>query len=286
MISIIIPVYNEKSVVIKTIDDIKNILQDFESKYELIVVNDGSSDGTGEVLEKRNDFTLISRKENRGYGYSLKEGIKNANGEKILIIDADGSYPIESIPTLIKESESYEMVIGERTGEKVSISIFNKTAKLILRILIFLLTSKWIKDINSGLRIFNKEIALKNWGIIPDGFSFTTTITVVTLIQNIKIRFIPINYYKRIGLSKIKPIRDFIGFIILVIRVTSFFNPLRFFIPISFLFFILTILRVTRDILMFNSIETLSVLLFIISLQTFFFGLIADIIVNKFDSRG
>jgi len=186
---------------------------------------------------------------------------------------------------LIKESAFHEMVIGERTGKKVSINIFNKAAKLILRSLIFILTSKWIKDINSGLRIFNKELVLKYWSIIPDGFSFTTTITVAALIQNIRVKFIPINYYKRIGSSKIKPVQDFIGFIILVIRVTSFFKPLRIFLPISIFFFFATIMRAARDIIMFNSIETLSVLLFILSLQTFFFGLIADMIVNQFNRK-
>jgi glycosyltransferase involved in cell wall biosynthesis len=285
MVSIVIPVYNEGSVIIDTIDKINAVLEFQDYEYEIITVNDGSTDNTKILLEDRKDITLISRMDNKGYGYSLKEGIQSSKGSRILIIDADGSYPIEDIPLLIKESAFYEMVIGERTGKKVSINIFNKAAKLILRSLIFILTSKWIKDINSGLRIFNKELVLKYWSIIPDGFSFTTTITVAALIQNIRLKFIPINYFKRIGSSKIKPVQDFIGFIILVIRVTSFFKPLRIFLPISLFFFFATIIRSVRDIIMFNSIETLSVLLFILSLQTFFFGLIADMIVNQFNRK-
>ena len=289
MVSIVIPVYNEDSVIIDTIDQINAILESHDHEYEIIVVNDGSTDNTKILLKHRKDINLISRIDNRGYGYSLKEGIENSKGDRILIIDADGSYPINTIPMLIKESADYEMVIGERTGKNVSINIFNKTAKLILRCLIFFLTSKWIKDINSGLRIFNKQLVLKYWSIIPDGFSFTTTITVAALIQNVSLKYISIDYYKRIGSSKIRPVRDFISFIILVIRVISFFKPLRIFIPISEIFFIATIMRAARDIIMFNSIETLSILLFILSLQTFFFGLLADMIVshsnrkNKFD---
>ena len=173
------------------------------------------------------------------------------------------------------------MVIGERSGENVSIGLFNRFGKLLLRLLTYSLTSDWIKDINSGLRIFKKELFLKYWSIIPDGFSLTTTLTVASLIEKHGIKFIPIDYYERIGKSKIRPLQDFFNFVILVFRIVSFFKPLRFYLPISIFFLIAAILRAIRDILLFNSIETAAVLLFIIAIQTLFFGLLADLIVNK-----
>ena len=281
MISVVIPAFNEEKIIAETIENIDSVLRKQKTKYEIIIVNDGSTDRTEEILNNCDDIILISRTINRGYGFSLKEGIRKSNGKMILIIDADGSYPVDEIPNLISESSSYDMVIGERSGKNVSIGLLNRFGKLILRFLIYSLSSIWIKDINSGLRIFKKELILKYWSIIPDGFSLTTTLTVASLLEKQKIKFIPIDYYERIGKSKIRPLQDFFNFVILVFRIVSFFKPLRFYLPISIFFLIAAILRAIRDIFLFNSIETAAVLLFIIAIQTLFFGLLADLIVNK-----
>ena len=281
MLTVIIPVFNEEASVIETLNNIHSVLSNQNIEYEVIAVDDGSTDRTKELLKDRDDIILISRDINRGYGFSIKEGVQKSTGDLILIIDADGSYPVHEISTLINESSSYDMVIGERSGENVSIGPFNRFGKLLLRLLTYSLTSDWIKDINSGLRIFKKELFLKYWSIIPDGFSLTTTLTVASLIEKHEIKFIPIDYYERIGKSKIRPLQDFFNFVILVFRIVSFFKPLRFYLPISIFFLIAAILRAIRDILLFNSIETAAVLLFIIAIQTLFFGLLADLIVNK-----
>ena len=281
LISIVIPVFNEEEVILNTLNEIHSLIRG-KFFYEIIVINDGSSDETGKIVSNCNDITLINRDKNRGYGFSIKEGIKKAKGDAILIIDADGSYPIEKIPVLIDEYIlNHGMVVGERSGEKVSLSLFNRFAKLILKTLIYILTSKWIKDINSGLRIFDKRIVKKYSGIIPDGFSLTTTLTVASMIENVNVKFIPINYHKRVGKSKISPIKDFLNFIILIVKIISFFKPLRFYFPIAAFFLVMAITRAIRDIFLFNSIETAAVLLFMISIQTFFFGLLAELIVNK-----
>ena len=281
MISVVITAFNEEEIIVETIENVHSVLKNQKVDYEIIIVNDGSTDRTEEILKNCNDIILISRNINRGYGFSLKEGIRKSIGSMILIIDADGSYPIDEIPNLISESSSCDMVIGERSGQNVSIGLLNRFGKLILRFLIYFLSSIWIKDINSGLRIFKKELILKYWSIIPDGFSLTTTLTVASLLEKYRIKFIPINYYKRVGKSKINPLKDFFNFIILVFRIISFFRPLRFYLPISIFFLIASFLRAIRDIMLFNSIETAAVLLFIIAIQTLFFGLLADLIVNK-----
>ena len=287
MLSVVVPVYNEDAAIINTLEEINEVLSSQKIRFEIIAVNDGSTDRTKDLLNQYNKIIVINRNENRGYGFSIKEGIKKAKGNWILITDADGSYPIESIPSFIRESAKYDMVVGDRSGEKMYVSCLNRFGKYILRILIYLLTSKWIKDINSGLRMFRKELALKYWGLIPDGFSLTTTLTVASMIEECRVKFIPIKYLRRVGKSKIRPIRDFTSFILLVLKIVSFFKPLRFFLPISTFFLIAAGLRCIRDIILVNSIGSAAILLFFLSIQTFFFGLLADLIVNrtkKYDS--
>lgn len=284
-LSIVIPVYNEGETIINTLDKINSILKDINVKYEIIVINDGSTDGSGDLLRNYRGIVLIDRRVNRGYGFSLKEGIEQALGDWILITDADGTYPLEDISRLISESIDSDMVIGERSGKQLKMGFLNKFAKILLKKLIYILIYKWISDINSGFRLFKKELALRYWDIFPEGFSFTTTLTVAAIIERYKVKFIPINYFRRSGKSHIKPIRDFFSFVILVLRIVTFFKPLRFFLPISAFFFSLSVLRSIRDILLTNAIGSLAVLLFIISIQSFFMGLLADLIVTKFGGK-
>lgn len=284
-LSVVIPVYDEEKEIINTLNKINIILKNHRIKYEIVVVNDGSTDNTGDLLKNYEGIVFIDRKVNRGYGFSLKEGIERANGEWILITDADGTYPLEDIPLFISESTDADMIIGERSGERVRMGLFNKLAKIILKKLIYILTYKWITDMNSGFRLFKKEMALRYWDIFPEGFSFTTTLTVAAIIEKYKVKYIPINYHKRTGKSHIKPMRDFFSFIFLILRIVTFFKPLRFFLPVSLCFFVFSIVRAVRDILVTNAIGSLAVLLFMISIQSFFFGLLADMVVTKFTSK-
>ncbi|RJO61659.1 glycosyltransferase family 2 protein [candidate division WS5 bacterium] len=285
-LSVVIPVYNEEEVIISTIDKIHSILKKLNIVYEIVVVNDGSTDRTSEVLMSYGgEIVLLNRDVNRGYGFSLKEGIERATGDWILITDADGTYPLEDIPLFVSECSHADMIVGERSGKSVRMGLFNKLAKVILKKLIYILAYKWVTDINSGLRLFKKEMALRYWDIYPDGFSFTTTLTVAAIIEKYKVKYIPINYYKRTGKSHIKPMRDFFSFVFLILRIVTFFRPLRFFLPISFCFFVFSVVRSLRDIFITNAIGTFAVLLFIISIQSFFFGLLADLIVVKFRGK-
>ena len=143
-ISIIIPIYNEQSIVIDTIKRIKKVVPDIE----IIAINDGSSDNTYKILKSINNIKIINHPYNLGYGTSLKDGIKMATGNFIVITDADSTYPIEDIPKLVKYSDSYDMVVGARTGDKVHIPFFRKPAKWIIKVLASYLVGKKIPDIN------------------------------------------------------------------------------------------------------------------------------------------
>jgi len=282
MISVILPVYNEEHCIAGAIETITRVFSQI-GPYEIIVVNDGSTDGTRDILRRYKDRVIvIDQLVNRGYGYSLKAGIRRASFDWICITDADGTYPIDALYEMAQKMGDYDMVVGERSGCRVCVGLFNRCGKFVLRVLVYMLAGKWIKDLNSGLRIFKKELALKYWHLLPDGFSFTTTITLASTIDRHKIYFHSINYFKRVGKSSINPFIDFIGFVNLIVRIMVFFKPLNVFIPLSLLFFIISLLRSVRHILTVNYIGNTALMLFVLSIQSFFFGLIAELIVNKF----
>lgn len=280
-ISIIIPAYNEEETIGKVLPQIRKVMEKEEWGYEIIVVDDGSEDQTPKIAQEYG-VRLISHPTNRGYGASIKTGLREARNEIILITDADETYPAKETPRLLKEMKDYDMVVGARTGEKVRMPFFRRLAKFFLNRLASYLSEKKIPDINSGLRAFKKEIALKYLHILPPKFSFTTTITLAFLSDNYLIKYIPINYHKRKGSSKIRPLRDTAGFIFLVIRTITYFNPLKVFLPISFSFFLLGLFIFFYSNFVLHKVMDITVIIiFLASVLTAFFGLIADLIVKR-----
>jgi glycosyltransferase involved in cell wall biosynthesis len=238
-LSIILPAHQEAQGIGCVIDDI--CACDI-GEYEIIVIDDGSEDKTGEIA--RNHGTKVIRHaHNRGYGAALKTGIRNAGYDLILIIDADGTYPCQVIPDLVDHltDNQYDMVIGARVGENVSIPFVRKPAKWFITRLGQYVAGETILDINSGLRVFKRSIALHFFSALPDGFSFTTTITLGMLINHYKVGYLPINYYARIGKSKINPFRDTINIFRLIFRIALYFAPLKLFMPMSGFVFLLAL---------------------------------------------
>src|SRR3990172_4026787 len=248
-VSIIIPAYNEEKSIKEVILKIQQRLSSSEIESEIIVIDDCSIDNTLKTVEELKDVKVIQHSKNMGYGTALKTGIKNSKFETLIIIDADGTYPDNAIPSLIDEANTYDMVVGARTGENVNISSLRKPAKWFLNKLANYLVQEKIPDLNSGLRLLKKEIVKKYFEILPSGFSFTTTITLAMHSDGYNIKYIPINYFKRTGKSKIKPLRDTLNFIQLIIRTILLFNPLRVFNPISFSLFLLAAGKIIYDII-------------------------------------
>ncbi len=284
IISVVIPVYNEERSVEETIKKAKFFLNKNRVAYEIIVVNDGSKDLSREILENIDDIKLINHPYNQGYGASLKTGIKASKGKYILITDADGTYTIENIPRLLKYAGKYDMVVGARTGKKVYIPLSRRPAKFILSTLANFLSKKYIPDLNSGFRIFKKELALRFFHLFPSNFSFTTTITLAALTNDYTVKYIKIDYRKRKGKSSIKPIHDFLNFSSLIFRISIYFNPLKIFVPLSFFFLFLGTARILEILIRTNFQERLSLtgmLFFILGIQTLLLGVIADLIVKR-----
>lgn len=281
-LSVIIPAYNEEKIISETIEGLKNQLSGLNLVYEIIVINDGSTDKTREILEKIPKIKTVNHSENRGYGATLKTGVKMARADSILIMDADGTYPYESIPELLKYAPDYDMVVGARTGKNVKLPLIRKPAKYVINKLANYLTNVKIPDLNSGLRIIKKSLIEKFFNILPDGFSFTTTITLAALTNGYTIKYVSINYSKRIGKSKIRPIRDTLNFFQLIIRTILYFNPLKIFVPFSIILFLSGVLIFVLSYLFTPKAMDVSTTVFIISaIQMLAVGMMADMISKK-----
>lgn len=283
-LSIIIPVYNEEKAIAETLKYFKK-LQEENPGIEIIFVDDGSTDKTHQILEsiEVNPIKVITHEKNKGYGAAIKQGVKNSSHEHVAITDADGSYPHKKISELYEKllEENADMVVGARLGKKVEIGIFRKFPKFLLRKLAEYLSEDEIPDLNSGMRIIKKEMILKSFKYLPEGFSFTTTLTLSLLANNHKIIYCPIDYYKRKGKSKIKPFRDTLNFLQLIIRTVMFFNPLKVFLPLSGFFFILSFLVLIVSYLAGRVMDITTILLFVTGFHLLAIGLLADLIDKR-----
>jgi len=278
--SIIIPVLNEQSAIVDTINDCLTL----EGLAELIIVNDGSTDNTAEAINSisHNKLKVIHNKKNFGYGFSLKKGIQQAQNEIIVITDADSTYPNQRIPEMVALMTGNDMVVGARVGKKVRIPSIRRFPKWCLLLLANYLAETKIPDLNSGLRVMKKSIVKKYYRILPDGFSFTTTITLAMLTNNYEVKYLPIEYFQRSGRSKIRPLYDTLNFLQLIVRTTVYFKPFKVFFNLAIVSFLMAFSVLILGLWLRGKIydATISVL-FISSIQLLGIGLIADLIQKR-----
>lgn len=234
-VSIVIPAFNEEGAIADGVREVLAVMERVGVDFELVVVDDGSEDRTAEQAEQAG-ARVVSLPENQGYGAALKAGINRTQYDVIVITDADGTYPAESIPVLLDELDEYDMVVGARVGEHVAIPLARRPAKWFLRRLASYLAGREIPDLNSGLRVMRRTLVKRFEHLLPSGFSFTTTITLASLCSGSLVRYSPIDYRKRIGDSKIRPTHA-VEFLLLILRTIVYFNPLKVFIPLGAVFF-------------------------------------------------
>jgi glycosyltransferase involved in cell wall biosynthesis len=253
-VSVVIPAFDEEGAIEESVRSVLSVMEDSRIEFELIVVDDGSSDRTAELSEAAG-AQVLRLPENRGYGAALKAGIARAKHEIIVITDADGTYPAESIPVLLADLGEYDMVVGARIGENVAIPLVRRPAKWFLRRLASYLAGRAIPDLNSGLRVMRKSLVKRFEHLLPSGFSFTTTITLASLCSGALVRYCPIDYHERIGESKIRPSHAF-EFLLLILRTIVYFNPLKVFLPMGGVFFLGGLVKFIYDIYIGNFSET------------------------------
>ena len=236
MISIIIPAYNEEGSIAKTINEVKQVINENQilEGSEIIVINDGSTDNTKkEALEK--DVIVLDNIQNRGYGYSIKKGILHAKNEIIVTIDADLSYPFSSIIEMLKvKQKGFDLVVGARTGKYYKESIFKNLLRKILRRFVEYVSGKKIKDVNSGLRIFEKTTVMKYFSRLCDTFSFSTSQTLAYMMNNLYVCYVDIPYNKRYRKTKVKLFRDSLKTMQYILEAGIYYNPLKIYSLFAF----------------------------------------------------
>jgi glycosyltransferase involved in cell wall biosynthesis len=253
-VSVVVPAYNEEGAIGAQIEQLREVMNASGRPWELIVVDDGSTDGTA-VQAEQHGVRLIRQGSNRGYGAALKAGIHAAQHEWIVITDADGTYPSEAILAMLERADEFDMVVGARIGAKVAIPLIRKPAKWVLGRLASYLAEQEIPDLNSGLRVMKKSLVEKYEHLLPSGFSFTTTITLALLCSGCTVHYHAIEYHKRVGSSKIRP-RHAYQFLLLILRTIVYFNPLRVFLPLGALFFLAGMAKFAYDITLRNLSES------------------------------
>ena len=275
-LTVLIPAFNEEQSIANTLQTILRVVQQL-SAFEIIVIDDGSQDKTRDIA-KALSVVVIENETNLGYGASLKRGLLQARYDWVLIADADGTYPLEDIPKLLQDKESYAMVVGARIGDVVQVPLLRRPGKWLITRLAEYLSSQKIPDLNSGFRLFRKEVAMRFFTLFPEGFSFTTTLTLALLTNHYRVKFVPINYHKRVGTSTIHPIRDFINFTILIIRICAYFKPLNVFMPPALLLILLGFIKGVIDYTGQGHLGLLSITMGLTGIQMIFIGLLAVVL--------
>lgn len=283
-VSIVIPAHNEEQGLGLVLTQLQRLLDNQDFSCEIIVVDDGSQDETGAVANQFPGVVVLRHNRNRGYGAALKTAIRHAQHPLVCITDADGTYPNECIPILVEQmvKGGYDMVVGTRTGLHVAIPFSRRPAKWAIGQLANLVAGEFIPDINSGLRVFKRAVALRFFNMLPDGFSFTTTITLAMLTNGYLVGYLPIDYHARVGQSKIRPVRDTLNFVQLILRIALYFAPLKIFLPLSGLLLLLALSWGLFSRLVLQQLADVSTLIIgMAAVQVAVVGLLAELINRR-----
>jgi glycosyltransferase involved in cell wall biosynthesis len=274
LISIVIPAFNEEKAIGQTLQDLESTLKTSPHTYEVIVVDDGSRDNTAGEVEKTG-ARLIRHSNNRGYGASLKTGTLAAQGHIVVFYDADNQFEATDIDRLVDELGESDAVLGNRTTGSYAPFSRRGGKKLLSWFANYLMKQK-IPDLNCGLRAIRRDVLLGYLHLLPNGFSASTTTTLVLLKENCDLKYLPIVVKKRIGKSTVRPLRDGLDTALLVLRLTTLLDPFRVFGPVSVGLFVLGVTWGLRYIMMQRGLSVAALFLLVSAVMVFFFGLLAD----------
>jgi|tagenome__1003787_1003787.scaffolds.fasta_scaffold20691406_2 glycosyltransferase involved in cell wall biosynthesis len=287
-VTIVLPCYNEQDHVLDEVERITVAMDASGYTYELLAVDDASTDNTlavlQEALPRYPHMRLMPFRRNGGSGTVRRIGTQQARGDIVVWTDADMTYPNERIPELVGmlDDPSYDQVVGARLTEEGTHKILRVPAKWIIRKIAEKLTNSAIPDLNSGLRAFRRDVSLPYLRLLPPGFSCVTTITLAFLSNQHDIRYVPIDYAKRAGTSKFHFVKDAYRYILQVLRMVMYFNPLKVLMPPALWLLLIGLAKAVYDVIAHPlrfSVNT--VLIFITGLVIAALALLADLIVRS-----
>jgi len=284
-LTILLPAFNEEQAIEQVLEEIVAAMAREDVRYEILVVDDASTDDTAGLAERfaatcwQCPVRVIRCPENRGAGAARKVGIRQARGEVIVMLDADGTYPAESIPELLRHFPAYDQVNGARTSEKGTLPWLRRPAKWFIRKLAGYLTGCKIPDLNTGLKAFKREAMLPWLWVVPDGFSCVTTMTLAFLTNGYAVKYVPTPYRARIGRSKFHPIKDTLAYLSTVLRMVLYFRPLKVFLPLSAMMIGAGVAKSVLSFTWTGSMQESDIVVMTAGFMTCMLGLLAEVIV-------
>ena len=282
-VSVVLACYNERDHVELEVKRIRAALEAAGLRYELICVDDGSTDGTREVVQQLPGVRAILLPRNQGSGTARRIGTQAATGRVVVWTDADMTYPNELIPELVAQlDDTWDQVVGARRSEAGHYKFFRVPAKWAIRKLASFLTSTDIPDLNSGLRAFKRSVAEPSLRLLPSGFSCVSTITLAFLSNGHPVKYVPIDYFKRAGRSKFHPVKDAYNYIIQVLRMVMYFNPLRVLMPVALTLLAATFVKAGIDLVVHDlRVAGSTVLVGLAAFNIMAIALLADLVVRR-----
>jgi polyisoprenyl-phosphate glycosyltransferase len=281
-LSVVLPCFEEEDAVGSVVAEIREALASWPGTWEIVVVDDASRDGTVEAAEAAR-VRVVRRPENGGSGAARKTGIRAARGRWIAMLDADGTYVPSHLPELLSHLPLYDQVNGARVREAGTMRALRVPAKWAIRKLAEWISGKRIPDLNTGMKVFKKDVMERYLWVLPEGFSCVTSMTLAFLCNGHPVRYVPVEYRRRIGRSKFHPLRDSARYLATVLRMIMYFRPLRIFAPIALALGVGAVVKGWWDwqISPRRSLQESDIILATASLMTLVVGLLADLIVAQ-----
>jgi glycosyltransferase involved in cell wall biosynthesis len=273
--SIVIPVFNEAN-------NLRTLLTKIDelglAAAEIVVVDDGSTDESA-MIALQAGATVVRHPYNIGNGAAIKSGIRAARGKYLVFMDGDGQHKPEDIPRLLKEAETYHMVVGARSkGSKCR--LHRNAANAIYNLLASYVTQFRVKDLTSGFRVLERLDALRFIDLLPNTFSYPTTLTLAYLRSGLTVRYLPIQTLYRSGTSKISLVTDGIRFLLIITKIATLFSPFRIFLPVSFFFFVVGMANYLYTYFVTGRLTNMSVFMWTTAVIIFMLGLISEQIAS------
>ncbi|MCZ7569580.1 MAG: glycosyltransferase family 2 protein [Ardenticatenaceae bacterium] len=282
LVSVVLPAYNEELAVEADLRTIRDALDASGYSYEILVVDDGSHDRTAAIAASVPGVQVLKHGRNRGTGAARSTGIRAARGAIIAMSDADGTYPSRDLPRLIEAIlHGADMAVGARTVEAGTMRPLRTFAKESIRRLAGYMTASEIPDLNSGFRAVRRDVALRFLPVLPTTHSWVSTITLALLTNGYRVDYLPIAYFPRVGHSSFHPIRDTYNYLSLVVRTVTYFNPLKVFLPVSLLLFLIGLSKGTYDLIFNLRFRESDVVLVVVAVLIGMMGILADLIVMQ-----